>query len=58
MPKELALGIYIVLIILSLGIDLERHGKERVVKTNFWASLIASTIIVYLVLSIGGFIVH
>lgn len=38
---------FIILMILQcmgLGIDLARHGKERIVKDNFWATLIAKII--------------
>lgn len=38
---------FIILMILQfmgLGVDLARHGKERTIKDNFWASLIGRII--------------
>lgn len=38
---------FIILMILQcigLGVDLARHGKERIVKDNFWYTLIAKII--------------
>lgn len=29
---------------MGLGMDLVRHGKERIIKDNFWSNLIARTI--------------
>lgn len=45
---------YIVLMALSLGLALERHGKERTSKNNFWVELIAVGIQVA-ILWWGGF---
>ena len=42
------MNIYFIILILlqfmGLGIDLARHGKERIIKDNFWNNLIARTI--------------
>ena len=44
----------IILYTLSLGISIERHGKNKTGRYNFWIDLIAS-IIVFTILYIGGF---
>ena len=46
--------IYICLVAIGLGIELERHGKEKTGTYNFWSSFI-STIIVLFILHKGGF---
>lgn len=42
------MNIYFIILILlqfmGLGIDLANHGKERIIKNNFWGNLIARII--------------
>lgn len=49
--------LYIVIVVLGLGISLERHGKRQGnhnSKHNFWATLIGSAIL-FTILYFGGF---
>lgn len=47
--------IYLCLILLSLGIDLARHGEQKKSRQhNFWASLVSTTILLG-ILCWGGF---
>lgn len=47
--------IYLLLNALSLGITMEKHGKERTGKENFWTSLISFLIILWLLYKAGLF---
>lgn len=38
-----------IMVVLSLGIDLERHGKSQYKQYNFWASLASATLLMFLV---------
>ena len=45
---------YVALIVFSLGITLEQHGNPKTGKENFWTSLTASALTLWL-LYMGGF---
>lgn len=46
--------VYIVLVLLGLGIDFQRHGEPRTGKHNAWISLVAN-VLFFAVLWYGGF---
>lgn len=46
--------IYIVIMSLSLGMDLMKHGEPREGNHNFWISFLSATIMI-LILYWGGF---
>ena len=46
--------ILIALYAMSLGLSLERHGKQRTGKENFWITLLSAAII-FALLIWGGF---
>lgn len=45
---------YVVMLLISLGIYLAKHGESKTVKYNFWSSLLL-TIITLFILYKGGF---
>ena len=40
--------IYLILFCVGLGIAMEKHGKEKTGKENFWTTLIVGIAILYL----------
>lgn len=46
--------IYMSMTLLSLGIELARHGQEKKTKVDFYSSLFA-TVVIYALLWWGGF---
>lgn len=54
MKMEFPQLLYLGLLTLGLGMELSKHGEEKIAKHNFWTSLIA-TIIQVLILKAGGF---
>ena len=47
-------AIYLILVLVSLGVNIERHGKSRTVTENAWTSAIATVLVVALLMW-GGF---
>lgn len=45
---------YLALIVFSLGISLEQHGNPKTGKENFWTSMTASALTLFLLYQ-GGF---
>ena len=45
---------FVTLVVFSLGITLEQHGKPKTGNESFWTSLIATTLTLWL-LYMGGF---
>ena len=45
---------YVALLVFSLGITLEQHGKPKTGKENFWTSLAACALAIWLLYE-GGF---
>jgi hypothetical protein len=46
--------IFLAILMLGLGVDMERHGQEKTGKYNFWTSVVSFGIIIG-ILYWGGF---